>query len=293
MKLQILIFIVLFGCNNNLSIPFEYKEWKIKRKSALYAEDGYLNLAGLYPIENGIYTIGSGDYNDIRFPDDFPDDFGKADIEDSVISFYFNDHVLLNDTLKVKYFKYNYFKHKNNFTLGSFLWYVHMDSGVKGIRVRNFKNPLLDEDLNINFFSYDSHMIIKAKFEKFSEPLVKNLKNIQGGSFNDVIPGIIHFTFNNNDYSLLPTIAPSGRFFIVFGDQTNGNESYGGGRFLYINPPQKNGDIIIDFNKAYNPPCVFSTFTTCPIPSKENILPFKVNAGEKNYNGILFSSVYQ
>ena len=293
MKLQILIFIVLFGCTNNLSPPSEYQEWKIKRKSALYAEDGYLNLAGLYPIENGSYTIGSGDYNDIKFPEDFLENFGKAVIEDSIISFYFNDNVILNDTLKTKYFKYNYFKYQNNFTLGSFLWYVHMDSGVKGIRIRNFQHPLLEKDLDINFFSYKPKMNIKANFERFSMPSIKKLKNIQGGFFNDTIPGIIHFNFNNNNYSLQPTIAPSGRFFIVFGDQTNGNESYGGGRFLYIDPPKKNGDIIIDFNKAYNPPCVFSTFTTCPIPSKENILPFKVIAGEKNYNGILFSSVYQ
>ena len=56
---------------------------------------------------------------------------------------------------------------------------------------------------------------------------------------------------------------------------------------MYLAPPEKDGDLIIDFNKAYNPPCVFSTFTTCPVPSKENILTFQVNAGEKNYNGIL------
>ena len=293
MKLKTLIFIVLFGCDNNFEVPFEYKEWKTKRKSALYAEDGYLNLAGLYPIESGTYTIGSGDYNDIKFPLDFPLDFGKAIIQDSVISFYFNDHIILNDTIKVKSFRYNYFKHKNNFTFHSFVWYVHMVSGVKGIRVRNLEHPLLEKDLRIDFFPYDPQMVIKANFEKFNKPLVKKLNNIQGGFFNDTIPGNIHFTFNNQSYLLQPTIAPSGRFFIVFGDKTNGNESYGGGRFLYLDPPEENGNIILDFNKAYNPPCVFSTFTTCPVPSKENVLTFKVNAGEKNYNGILFSSVYQ
>ena len=64
MKLQILILLVLLGCNNNVDSPVEHEEWKIKRKSALYADDGYLNLAGLYPIEEGNYTIGSGNHNE-------------------------------------------------------------------------------------------------------------------------------------------------------------------------------------------------------------------------------------
>ena len=293
MKLQILILLVLLGCNNNVDSPAEHEEWKIKRKSALYADDGYLNLAGLYPIEEGNYTIGSGDHNDIRFPLDFPLDFGNVEVEDSSLIFNFNELVYMNDSIEAKSFKYNYYQNKNNFNYGSFIWYVHMDSGVKGIRLRNIKHPLLDNDLKIEFFSYNPTMIVNAKFEEYSKPLIKKLNNIQGGFFNDTIPGIIHFNINDQEYTLQPTRSASGKFFVVFGDKTNGKETYGGGRFLYLAPPEKDGDLIIDFNKAYNPPCVFSTFTTCPVPSKENILTFQVNAGEKNYNGILFSSVYQ
>ncbi len=293
MKLQILILLVLLGCNNNVNSPAEYEEWKTKRKSALYADDGYLNLAGLYPIEDGNYTVGYGDHNDIRFPVDFPVDFGNVEVEDSTIIFNFNEYVYMNDSIESKSFKYNYYENRNNFSYGSFIWYVHMDSGVKGIRLRNIKHPLLDNDLKIEFFSYNPLMIVNAKFEKYSKPLIKKLNNIQGGVFNDTIPGLIHFNINNQTHTFQPTISPSGKFFIVFGDKTNGKETYGGGRFLYLAPPEKDGNLIIDFNKAYNPPCVFSTFTTCPVPSKENILTFPVDAGEKNYNGILFSSVYQ
>ncbi|MDP7195486.1 MAG: DUF1684 domain-containing protein, partial [SAR202 cluster bacterium] len=63
--------------------------------------------------------------------------------------------------------------------------------------------------------------------------------------------------------------------------------------FLYINPPDENQKVILDFNKSYNPPCVFSSFTTCPVQTSQNTLPIKIKAGEKNYNGISFSSVYE
>ena len=69
--------------------------------------------------------------------------------------------------------------------------------------------------------------------------------------------------------------------FIVFGDASNGEETYGGGRFLSVAPPDSNGLVTLDFNRATNPPCVFTPFATCPLPPAENILPVAVTAGEK------------
>ena len=108
--------------------------------------------------------------------------------------------------------------------------------------------------------------------------------NILGDIYLDTIPGIIHFEINGEDYSFEPTISASGNFFVAYEDLTSGNETYGGGRYLYILPEDKNNNVIIDFNKSLNPPCVFSTFTTCPVPRKENKLSVKINAGEKNQN---------
>ena len=73
-----------------------------------------------------------------------------------------------------------------------------------------------------------------------------------------------------------------GRLFLVFGDKTNGKETYGGGRFLYTDPPQ-NGRVELDFNRAYNPPCVFSHYATCPLPPPGNKLPLPILAGEKKF----------
>ena len=78
---------------------------------------------------------------------------------------------------------------------------------------------------------------------------------------------------------------PNGELWLVFGDATNGNETYGGGRFLYTAAPKADGTVVVDFNRAYNPPCVFSPYATCPLPWPANRLPIRVEAGERTYGG--------
>jgi uncharacterized protein (DUF1684 family) len=72
-------------------------------------------------------------------------------------------------------------------------------------------------------------------------------------------------------------------YFMIFGDETNARETYGAGRYLYVKRPGPDGKTIIDFNKAYNPPCAFTEFATCPLPPKQNVLDVEIKAGEKNY----------
>ena len=68
-------------------------------------------------------------------------------------------------------------------------------------------------------------------------------------------------------------------------DRTNGRETFGGGRYLYVKPPGPDGLVVLDFNKAYNPPCAFTPYATCPLPPAQNRLPFRIEAGEKKYAG--------
>ncbi len=77
----------------------------------------------------------------------------------------------------------------------------------------------------------------------------------------------------------------SGRLWLVFGDETNGGETYGGGRFLVTGPVQPDGRVEVDFNLAYNPPCVFSPYATCPLPPDGNRLPLRIEAGERAFPG--------
>jgi uncharacterized protein (DUF1684 family) len=95
-----------------------------------------------------------------------------------------------------------------------------------------------------------------------------------------LIPGELEFRIRGKKLILYPSQAEDG-FFIVFGDQTNGNETYAAGRFLYTAAPDANNRVIIDFNKSYNPPCAFTPYATCPLPLRRNILPIRIEAGEK------------
>ena len=293
MKFIVALLLFLSSCVYQDKEPNEHIAWKKKRMDALFAEDGYLNIAGFFPIQNGDYTMGSEASNDIKLPADMPEKLAKITVKDSLIYFEYTEVVTLNDTVKIKSYSYNYYSINNSFSLGSYLWFVHMDSGSKAIRLRNLNHPLLNSELAIEFYDYSKDYIVKGKYKKYVEPKILNFQNILGDVYIDTIPGIIHFTINGDDFSFEPTISPSGKFFLAFGDLTNGKETYGGGRFLYVLPEDEKNNVIIDFNKSLNPPCVFSTFTTCPVPRKENNLQIKIESGEKNYNGILFSSVYQ
>ena len=293
MKIKILLFFLLTISCSDSSFNKELDEWKSKRYNALFAEDGYLNLAGLFLLESGSYTMGSSDLNDFIFPSDFPEKLGIINVNDSVVSFEYLIEVNYNDSILVRKISYHINEKNVYFSWKTFRWYIHSDPGVMSIRLRNLSHPMLNEKLKIDFFEPDKSLAFNGKFIKYDSIKFRETNNIVGATFLERIPGVIKFKIKNKEFLFEPTIAPSGNFFIVFADETNGKETYGGGRFLYVNPPDNHGNVLINFNKAYNPPCVFSSFTTCPLPSVFNMLDISINAGEKMYNGKLYSSIYE
>jgi uncharacterized protein (DUF1684 family) len=107
--------------------------------------------------------------------------------------------------------------------------------------------------------------------------------NITGDTFEQASHGRVVFDVAGTEYSLGSLGEPDEKLFLVFGDETNGHETYGGGRFLYAGPPDSAGWLVVDFNKAYNPPCVFTPYATCPLPPRGNRLPLPVEAGERGF----------
>lgn len=293
MKIKtLLLFLLTVSCLDS-SFNKELDNWKSKRYNALFAEDGYLNLAGLFLLESGNYTLGSSDSNDFVFPSDFPEKLGTINVNDSIVSFDYLIDINYRDSISLRKISYH-IKEKNvYFSWNTFRWYIHSDPGVMSIRLRDLSHPMLNEKLNIDFFQPNKSLVLHGKFIEYDLIKSRKTNNIIGAEFSEPVPGVIKFKIKNKEFSLEPTIAPSGNFFVVFADETNGKQTYGGGRFLYINPPDNNGNVLINFNKSYNPPCVFSSFTTCPLPSAFNTLSIPINAGEKMYNGKLYSSIYE
>ncbi|MDX1699992.1 MAG: DUF1684 domain-containing protein, partial [Melioribacteraceae bacterium] len=152
-----------------------------------------------------------------------------------------------------------------------------------GIRLRDLTADLVSDFKGIERFPVQDKWKIEAKFVKNNPPKKIMIPSIIGTVSESYSPGTLEFEFDNKEFRLSP-IKSGNRLFIVFADLTSGEETYGAGRFLYTNGPDSNNIVILDFNKAYNPPCAFSKYATCPLPPDENKLKVRISAGEKNYS---------
>ena len=287
----ILIILCLSTCGENLKQKgtpeyiSEIQQWHKKRNDGLKKENGWLNLVGLYWLKQGENTFGSSDDNDIKFPPNAPAHIGTFTLNDSIVTINVNEDVkVLNDSVEVSSMILGNDLDEITTVLqnGTLKWFIIKRGDKYGIRLRDLDAPLLKEFNGIDIFPINEDWKLTAKFIKYDSPQKVMIPTILGTTEEDISPGYLSFEVDGKDYNLVALRARSG-FFIIFADQTAGVETYGAGRFLYTDNPDSNGNVILDFNKAYNPPCAFTKFATCPLPPKQNYLHFKVLAGEKNY----------
>jgi len=149
-----------------------------------------------------------------------------------------------------------------------------------GIRLRDYNHPGLEALQRIERYPPDQKWIIRARFVETGEELTVRVPDVLGDVNEEAVPGILEFEYEGESWKLYPT-GNRDRLFIIFADETNALETYGAGRFLSAGAVDDEGYAYLDFNKAYNPPCAFSPFATCPLPPRENFLPFDITAGEK------------
>ncbi len=276
------------GCSKKADDAYtkEVKEWRKNRAERLLTPGGWLSLVGLHWLQDGENTFGSDDSNDIVFIEKAPAFIGSfnkdggsvtikinADVDVYVDSVSVKDTVMMNDISgSPTVFKY-----------GSLSWYLIERAGDKfGIRVKDSESELIKNFEGIESYPVDSTWKIEAEYVQYDPPKKIVIPNIIGTSEEVDCPGKLIFKIDGKEYSL--DVQDSGRrFFIVFGDETNGEETYGAGRFITVDKPDSTGKTFIDFNISYNPPCIFTKYATCPLPSKDNILRTKITAGEKNY----------
>jgi uncharacterized protein (DUF1684 family) len=139
----------------------------------------------------------------------------------------------------------------------------------------------------MEYFPVNPKWRIEAKFEKYVPAKLIPISTQIGTVVNDSCPGALVFEVDGVKCRLDAVIEEPGakELFIMFTDETSGKETYGNGRQLSADMPDANGNVILDFNKAYNWPCVFTPFATCPIPPRQNRLAVRVEAGEMMYAG--------
>ncbi|HTX17451.1 MAG TPA: DUF1684 domain-containing protein [Bacteroidota bacterium] len=152
------------------------------------------------------------------------------------------------------------------------------------VRMWDSESPTRRNFAGIERYPVDRRWRIEARWEAYDPPKKVGIATVIPGMVeDDLVPGAAVFTVDGAEMKLEPTLEEGETdYFFVFGDETNGKETYDAGRFLYAHPP-KDGRIILDFNEAYNPPCAFTDFATCPLPTPGNRLKIAVEAGEKKY----------
>lgn len=287
-SLLFMILLTLNACNHigdrsDDAYLKEINRWKEKRLERLKSESGWLNLAGLFWLEEGISTIGSDSSNSIIFPDNAPPRLGKYILDNRQLRFIPEPgtEILLNGKpLEELVIITDRTGKPTLLETGSLAWFIIERWDQFGIRLRDYEHPAINQLTHIESFPADPAWKIEANFEAYEEPRELLIPTIIGTVEKNMCPGILHFNVNGVEQKIYP-VAAGRRLFVIFADETSALETYGGGRFLYLDKPDKRGLVTIDFNKAFNPPCAFTRYATCPLPPRENFLTVRIEAGEK------------
>jgi uncharacterized protein (DUF1684 family) len=269
------------------------EQWKARRVASLTSETGWLTLSGLYWLKPGENTFGRAKSNSLVLDNkSLADRAGSFVVKDQKVRFVAGKGgaSVTHDGKPV-----NEIELASDLTgeptllkSGSVTFYLIERVGKLGIRVRDSENPHRKNLVGLAYFPVDDNWVVDARFEPYTPHKKVPIINILGMQEDMDAPGALVFTHEGKEYrvdALLEDPADK-ELFIMFADGTSGRETYGAGRFMYVPLPSKDGLVRLNFNKAYNPPCAFNTFATCPLPPPQNkLMSVRVEAGEKTYAG--------
>lgn len=281
--LSVLVFLLPMSCKTTApdqAYLEEIESWREARLRSLTSARGWTTLAGLYWLGEGENTIGNTREMDIRFGSEKTGEIGIAFLKNDSIYF------LAAPGQEVKPFNEGLVKTDASgkpdiFSLGQYTWYF-IERGEKyGLRLRDTLHPARYALRELPHFKVTEEFRFEARVLGLEESRSVDIANQIGQVSGYPIEGLVRFDYKGKEHELIAFDGGEDSFWIIFSDQTTGDGTYGGGRYLYIPRPDSSGMTNVDFNRAYNPPCVYTDFATCPLPPRENTLPFKVRAGEK------------
>ncbi len=266
----------------------EIESWRRERDEGLRNPDGWLTLFGLFWLKEGENRFGSAPDNEFVFP------AGKAPARAGTLR-------LAGGKVTLEAAPEAGITHEGKpvttmtltsneddgktkvLELGPLRFFVIRRGDRLALRARDRESPALAAFRGVESFPLDPAWRVAARFERYDPPKQVPVPNILGTVEDTPSPGALVFERDGKTYRIDALEgSPKGDLFVIFGDRTNGGETYGGGRFLST-PPPADGKVVVDFNKAYNPPCVFTAYATCPLPPRQNKLDVRVAAGEKMY----------
>lgn len=228
----------------------DHAEWQARRLAALTAPDGWLSLIGLEWLDEGEFAVGSAADCAIRLEAAAPR-AGVLRVTGGGATWHPTEgpaRVMDSDA----------HGEPTVVALDRYRFHLIERDGRTALRIKDTEAPTRREFRGIDRFPFDPAWILQARWDGES----------------------VHFAVRGEAFRLRPQRADARPLQFVFGDRTSGRETYGGGRFLFA-APEADGRLVLDFNRAINPPCVFTPFATCPLPAPENRLPMAITAGER------------
>jgi uncharacterized protein (DUF1684 family) len=280
MKRIVALLILAMACKQEPTYQHQIEEYRNQRVARLVRAEGWLSVVALLPLQEGA--------NDVELPSKPPKHAkltlqqGKVTLEpDSAFTIDGKPVAapaeLHNDNEDAGY---TVVKH------GPMSFFIHKVGDHFGVRVKDPDSERRKNFKGIDYFPVDPKYRVEARFEPYNPPKHIPMPNVSGITTDEVAPGALVFTLDGKEFRIDPILEQGTKdYFIIIKDATSGHETYGAARYLYASPPDAGGKTVVDFNKAYNPPCAFTPYATCPLPPPQNRLPIRIEAGEKKYAG--------
>ena len=262
------------------------QDWRAKAEQSLRRDNGWLTLAGRYPLKMGENTFGTGPKNDVVFPPGLgPAGMGSVFVEPGKVVVKMVEGLQLDkDGMKFT---------EREMETGTDLrdwiqvspratFHIIEREGKYILRLADRQSPVRERFGGRVWFPVDDrYRIDNARFVPYAPGKTIKIVNVLDEVSDEPVAGYVEFDIDGRHHRLDAFTEDDG-LFIIFRDPTAGDSTYGSGRFMFVEKmPEPGKPFRLDFNRAYNPPCAFSEFTTCPLPPKQNILDVAIEAGEK------------
>lgn len=259
----------------------EVEQWQARRAERLRAEDGWLSLIGLFWLNEGANVI-SVSSKAVRQPLRLTrsgetvtlDPTPEMTVDGKPLS---APVALKNDTEEGG---------PTVVQIGTVRFQVIKRGDRYGLRVKDANADTRVHFQGLDYYPIEPKWRVEARLEPYTPVKKIPITDVTGSTSDNESPGALVFKIDGKEYRLDPILEEgSDELFLIFKDGTSKDETYPAGRYLYAPKPGPDGKTVIDFNKAYNPPCTFTPFATCPLPPLQNRLPIRIEAGEKRYEG--------
>jgi uncharacterized protein (DUF1684 family) len=270
----------------SVSYKESIEKWRQEREDRLKADDGWLTVAGLFWLHDGDNSCGSDKKADIPLP------AGRAPAKVGVFTFHNGKasfHPVPELAIRINGkpalatvdLKSDAEGAPDILSFSDFSMLIIKRGQKYAVRLKDIHSQMRRDFHGLKWYPAKENYRVVAKFTPHEGPRSIPIPNILGQTENEPSPGYATFRLKDREYRLDPVLE-NNQLFFIFRDLTAGKTTYGAGRFLYAEMP-KEGKVVLDFNKAYNPPCAFTPYATCPLPPPQNRLNLAIEAGELKY----------